>query len=92
MEYDLILRDHELQKTEYLQPNDSLIIEMSDEMKRDIESLEHRDLMIKNLMNMYEGCIPIGLNYLGKDKFNNHRTKVFYHNPRKAYLDNLHKK
>ena len=71
--------------------NESIIIQMSDEMKTDIEQMKNRDEIIRNIILNTEIGYCIGFNFIGKVG-NNWNTKVFYYNPRKAYFDNLFKK
>lgn len=95
--YDVVVAtQNELAKFgESVKANESIIIEMSDEMKTDVEQMKNRDDIIRGIIINPDIGYCLGFNFIGRVEKRGGifwKTQVFYFNERKAYFDKLFKR
>src|SRR5688572_18677430 len=93
--YDVVtITSNEIAQYGYIQPNESVLISISDDMKTDIEQMRNRDTIIRSFIINPDIGFCLGFNFEGKDFKRGQTfwaTRVFYYNPNKAWIQSIKK-
>ncbi len=94
--YDVVvISDNELAQYGHVKPNETMLVQIGDDVKNDIQNLNNRDAIIRNIIENPDLGLCIGFNFEGKEQRRDGsifwNTRVFYYNQFKDWFWNQRK-